>query len=107
MIGLIGVSAGAMGAFDALNGLRSVGRALHAWVLPQQVAVPEAFKIFDGQGRIHDTGIEQRLHSVGKDAARFAHLHKCGQLHEFFQNWEKAPVNPGGKNVPPASRLGL
>src|SRR5579872_4271728 len=30
MIGLVGVSGGQMGAFDALNSLRNVGRALHA-----------------------------------------------------------------------------
>src|SRR5690242_1279202 len=33
MIGLVGVSGGAMGAFEALNNLRNVGRALHAWVI--------------------------------------------------------------------------
>ncbi len=96
MIGLVGVSGGAMGAFDALNGLRSVGRALHAWVLPQQVAIPEAFKVFDGDGRILDPELAQRLRTVGTEAARFAHLHKCGRLREFLQIWETAPVNPGG-----------
>jgi len=96
MIGLIGVSGGTMGAFDALNGLRSVGRALHAWVLPQQVAIPEAFKVFDSEGRPLDPDLEQRLRTVGFQAARFAHLHKCGLLREFLQIWETAPVNPGG-----------
>src|SRR6185503_8115610 len=37
MLGLVGISGGRMGASDALNTLRTVGRALHAWVLPQQV----------------------------------------------------------------------
>ena len=96
MIGLVGVSGGSMGAFDALNGLRSIGRALHAWVLPQQVAIPEAFKVFDSYGRLIDGDIEQRLRTVGIQAARFAHLHKCGRLREFLQVWETAPVNPGG-----------
>ncbi len=96
MIGLVGVSGGATGAFDALNGLRSVGRALHAWVLPQQVAIAEAFKVFGDRGQVLDPAIEQRLLSVGSDAARFAHLHKCGRVREFLQTWETAPVNPGG-----------
>jgi NAD(P)H-dependent FMN reductase len=96
MIGLIGVSGGAMGAFDALNGLRSVGRALHAWVLPQQVTIAEAYKVFDGEGRISDRDLERRVLTVGSEAARFAHLHKCGRLREFLQIWETAPVNPGG-----------
>lgn len=42
MLGLVGVSGGRMGASDALNTLRNVGRALHAWVLPQQVSIPDA-----------------------------------------------------------------
>src|SRR6266481_8294540 len=46
MIGLVGVSGGRMGAHDALNTLRSVGRALHAWVIPEQASVPEAWNIF-------------------------------------------------------------
>jgi Predicted flavoprotein len=33
MIGLVGVSGGQMGAFDALKTLRNIGRALHAWVI--------------------------------------------------------------------------
>lgn len=96
MIGLVGVAGGAMGAFDALNGLRSVGRALHAWVLPEQVAIPEVFSVFNTEGQIINVDIEQRLRSLGISAARFAHLHKCGRVREFLQTWETAPVNPGG-----------
>src|SRR6266498_5203112 len=36
MLGLVGVSGGTAGAFDSLNSLRSTGRALHAWVIPEQ-----------------------------------------------------------------------
>ena len=36
MLGLVGVSGGALGAFGAMNSLREVGRALHAWVIPEQ-----------------------------------------------------------------------
>jgi FMN reductase len=97
MIGLVGVSAGALGAFDAMNGLRSVGRALHAWVVPQQAAIPEAWKVFDGQGNIVDPNLERRLIEVGSQVARFAHLHKRGQIKDFLADWEKAPVNPGGE----------
>ena len=31
MIGLVGVSGGALGASNALATLRTIGRALHAW----------------------------------------------------------------------------
>jgi NAD(P)H-dependent FMN reductase len=96
MIGLVGVSGGAMGAFDAMNGLRSVGRALHAWVVPHQAAIPEAWKVFDDSGGIRDANLEKRLRQVGMEVARFAHLHKCDQIREFLRDWETAPENPGG-----------
>lgn len=51
MIGLVGVSGGQMGAFDALKTLRNIGRALHAWVIPEQASIPEAWKVFTGDGR--------------------------------------------------------
>lgn len=96
MIGLVGVSGGAMGAFDALNGLRNVGRALHAWVVPEQASVPEAWKIFDEAGGIKDSRVEARLREVGRQVARFARLHKCAAAQEFLKKWEEAPSNPGG-----------
>jgi NAD(P)H-dependent FMN reductase len=42
MLALVGVSGGVLGAVHALSHLRTVGRALHAWVIPEQVAVSEA-----------------------------------------------------------------
>jgi NAD(P)H-dependent FMN reductase len=36
MLGLVGVSGGRMGALGAMHSLRDVGRALHAWVIPEQ-----------------------------------------------------------------------
>ena len=97
MVGLVGVSGGHMGAFDALNTLRNVGRALHAWVVPEQAAVAEAWKVFDPSGRVLDPALEKRLRSVGRQVARFAHLHKCAAAHDFLKNWEEAPDNPGGQ----------
>ena len=95
MIGLVGVSGGAMGAFDALNSLRNVGRALHAWVIPEQAAIPEAWKMFDTSGAVKDAKVEARLKEVGRQVARFARLHKCAADNEFLKKWEEAPANPG------------
>jgi len=50
MLGLLGVSGGAMGAFGAMNSLREVGRALHAWVVPEQASIPQAWQEFDDAG---------------------------------------------------------
>jgi FMN reductase len=50
LISLVAVSGGNMGPVGALSGLRDVGRGLHAWVLPQQVAIPAAHDAFDQEG---------------------------------------------------------
>jgi NAD(P)H-dependent FMN reductase len=97
MLGLIGVSGGKMGAINALNSLRTVGRALRAWVLPQQVSVPEAWKLFDQEGRLEDGDLGERIMGVGRQVARFAFLHTSERAQEFLKEWENAPVNPGGK----------
>jgi NAD(P)H-dependent FMN reductase len=96
MIGLVGVSGGALGAVHALNSLRTVGRALHAWVVPEQASIPEAYKVFDQSGTVQDHDLEQRLKDVGRQVARFAYLHTSAQAQEFLRAWEGAPVNPGG-----------
>jgi NAD(P)H-dependent FMN reductase len=96
MLGLVGVSGGTMGAFGALNNLRAVGRALHAWVIPEQASIPEAWKVFDASGRVQDGALEKRLKEVGRQVARFAYLHTSAQAQEFLRAWESAPVNPGG-----------
>jgi NAD(P)H-dependent FMN reductase len=96
MIGLVGVSGGQMGAFEAINGLRNIGRALHAWVIPDQIVVAEAWRLFDEQGELKDKKLQERVLKVGREVARFARLHKCGQLHEFVEGWQGAPENPGG-----------
>ncbi|HEY6344383.1 MAG TPA: NADPH-dependent FMN reductase [Bryobacteraceae bacterium] len=95
MIGLVGVSGGSMGAHNALNTLRDIGRSLHAWVIPQQVSIPEAHKQFDAAGNLRDARLGQRLREVGGQVARFAYLHKCAAAHDFLADWQKAQPNPG------------
>lgn len=96
MIGLIGVAGGSTGAFGALSALRSVGRALHAWVVPEQAAVANVDEVFDDDGKCKDAGIERRLKAVGRQVAKFASLHNSEQAREFLQFWEAAAENPGG-----------
>jgi FMN reductase len=96
MVGLVGVSGGSRGAADALNSLRAIGRALHAWVAPNQVSIAEAWKYFDDAGSLNDAGLENRIKDVGRQVARFAYLHSSEKVQEFLQEWERAPENPGG-----------
>ena len=95
MIGLVGVGGGRMGALNALNALRMIGRSLHAWVVPEQISVPEAWRAFHN-GRLKDTHLENAVKQVGQQVARFAFLHNSAEVREFLRLWESAPQNPGG-----------
>jgi NAD(P)H-dependent FMN reductase len=96
MMGLIGVSGGQMGAVNALNSLRTIGRSMHAWVIPEQALIPQAWKVFDDTGKLKQEDFEERLKEVGRQVTRFAYLHTSEQALEFLRLWEEAPVNPGG-----------
>ncbi len=96
MIGLVGVSGGQMGGLNALNSLRTVGRALHAWVIPEQASIPEAWNAFDEEGNLKDDRLQERVMDIGRQVARFSYLHTSQQAQEFLQLWEGAPINPGG-----------
>jgi len=96
MIGLVGVSGGAMGAVNALNSLRTIGRALHAWIVPEQASIPVASNAFDAAGKLKDAGLDKRVREVGRQVARFAYLHTSEKTREFLEAWENAPTNPGG-----------
>jgi NAD(P)H-dependent FMN reductase len=97
MIGLVGVSGGQMGAINALNSLRTISRSLHAWIIPEQVSIPQAWKMFDdATGQVKDPDLENRLKEIGRQVTRFAYLHTSEKPLEFLKLWESAPINPGG-----------
>jgi NAD(P)H-dependent FMN reductase len=96
MLGLVGVSGGAIGAFGAMNSLREVGRALHAWVVPEQASIPRAWQQFDDAGNLKDPELNERVREV-RQVARFAYLHGSCEANEFLQKWEKSLENPGGE----------
>ncbi len=97
VMGLVGVAGGALGTVNALNDLRKVGRSLHAWVIPQQAAVPQAWKHFNDAGELDDPDYEKRLKEVGRQAARFAALLNSEETRRFLELWERAMPNPGGE----------
>lgn len=96
MIGLIGVAGGRLGATNSLNTLRTIGRSMHAWVIPRQVSIAEAWRQFDNNGKIINPNLESSLREVGHQVARFASLHNSAHAREFMRQWETAPENPGG-----------
>ena len=106
VLGLVGVAEGPGGARQALDALAHVGRALHAWVLPQRVAVPDAARVFDAEGRLTDAAVEGALLDVGRAVARLAAL-RAGAPEEFLREWERLTPNPGADNdVRPIARGG-
>ena len=99
MIGLVGVSGGSMGASGALAGLRSIGRALHAWVIPEQASIPTSHEKFDQNGNLKSSDLTNRVMEVGRQVARFSFLHTADKAMDFVQMWQGAPLNPGGKKA--------
>jgi FMN reductase len=83
MVGLVGVAGGKMGASETLDHLRTVGRSLHAWVVPTQASIGDSGAAFDSHGEPVDLEVGSRLKSVGKQVAHFARLHKFENHFEF------------------------
>lgn len=69
-IGLLGVGGGAMGSVNALAHLRAVGRNLHAWVIPQEVSIPQASNKFDRNGNCTDEAIYKRMQVFAQEMAK-------------------------------------
>lgn len=97
VVGLIGVAGGTMGANNALNDLRSVNRALHAWVVPDQASIAEVHRAFDKSGQLNDPKLTARLKGVGREVARFAYLHSSKQALEFLKAWEETALAEVGQ----------
>ena len=58
--GLISVLGGQANS-NALNDLRVILRWVHAWVIPEQVAIAQAWKAFSPEGKLLDEKIQERL----------------------------------------------
>jgi FMN reductase len=46
---------------NALNDLRTILRWVHAWVIPEQIAIGQAWKAFAADGKLVDTGLGKRF----------------------------------------------
>ena len=58
--GLISVLGGQSNS-NALNDLRLIARWVHAWVIPEQIAIGQAWKAFDSEGKLLDEKLSQRF----------------------------------------------
>ena len=90
--GVVGVAGGHTGAINSLNTMRTVGRNLHFWVLPQEVSVANSSKTFNDDGSVNDPEIEQRLLNLGRQVVKFASLQRTVRNTEFMKMWEGLPT---------------
>ena len=83
-VGLLAVSGGSF-PVTALEHLRSVCRALNAWVLPHQAAIPRASAAFDGEA-FADEGLEDRVLTLGERVVRYAAIEPEPPTFESCEN---------------------
>ncbi|MFB6352551.1 MAG: NADPH-dependent FMN reductase [Halobacteriales archaeon] len=83
-VGLLAVGGGQF-PVTALEHLRSVCRALDAWVLPYQAAVPRARDAIDGEAFV-DPDLETRVATLGRRAVQFASIEPDPATFESDQN---------------------
>jgi NAD(P)H-dependent FMN reductase len=71
-VGLLCVSGGGF-PVTSLDHLRSVCRALNAWVIPHQAALPKAHSAFE-DGEFVDEGSAERVATLGERAVEYANI---------------------------------
>lgn len=91
VVGLVGVAGGHMGAINSLNAMRTIGRNLHSWVVPQEVSIANSGEMFADDGRLKNSALDQRLRDLGHVVARLSILQQRIRQEEFVQLWEGLP----------------
>jgi NAD(P)H-dependent FMN reductase len=91
-VGLLGVAGGAF-PITALEHLRSVCRALNAWVLPHQAAIPQASTAFD-DGTFVDEDVAARVATLGRRIVEYASIEPDPGTFESDQNADRRSEVP-------------
>ena len=70
-VGLVAIAGG--GTFGpTLEHMRAVCRGVHAWVLPRQVGVRNAYDAFEDDGEFKDENIAERVETLGREIVEYA-----------------------------------
>jgi NAD(P)H-dependent FMN reductase len=83
-VGLLAVSGGGF-PITALDHLRSVCRALDAWVLPHEAAVPRARTAFE-DGELTDEDAADRIATLGRRVVEYARIEPDPRCPEAAEN---------------------
>ena len=83
-VGLLAVAGGSF-PVTTLEHLRSVCRALNAWVVPHQAAVPNAYSAFEN-GEFVDEDTADRVATLGERVVRYADIETDPTTFESDQN---------------------
>jgi NAD(P)H-dependent FMN reductase len=83
-VGLLAVAGGSF-PVSALDHLRTVCRAVNAWVLPHQAAIPNVYNQIEGDEIIDET-IAERVETLGERAVEFAQIEPDPPCLESEQN---------------------
>lgn len=83
-VGLLAVAGGSF-PITALEHLRGVCRALDAWVIPHQAAVPRASSRFT-DGELDDGDVRDRIRKLGARAVQYANIEPDPATFESDQN---------------------
>lgn len=83
-VGLLAVSGGSF-TVTTLDHLRSVCRALNAWVIPHQAAIPSVSSQFDDDEFV-DPDTEERVETLGRRAVEYAIIEPDPYTVESAQN---------------------
>jgi FMN reductase len=89
VVGLIGVSGDRMGGANTLETMRTIGRTLHAWVIPSAAWIDDAAAAFAANGVLRDNGTTQRVREVGQKVVRLTQMLGSKEARELLQLWEK------------------
>ncbi|MDS0294841.1 NADPH-dependent FMN reductase [Halogeometricum luteum] len=83
-VGLLAVAGGGF-PVTALDHLRSVCRALNAWVLPHQAALPHVSAQFDGD-ELTNEGLDRRVRVLGRRVVEYATIEPDPATFEAGEN---------------------
>jgi NAD(P)H-dependent FMN reductase len=83
-VGLLAVSGGSF-PITALDHLRSVCRALDAWVLPHEAAVPNASRRIEA-GAFVEEDLRERVEVLGRRVVQYATIEPDPRTFESDQN---------------------